>query len=497
MEFNRIRPEPAEQGLVDALESGAVYGPEAGDRDAWPIIRAQTIRNLLRGVYPDVAPDPKGLLLRHVRIDGRIDLDDVDTDIRLSVVNCDMPGGLSARRARIPDLQILGMSLNRSAAREAVLELDGLHASVLRITGTTIINTNGPALSARRLTVDSDVYLDGGFCATANDYFGAVQLSGSTIGGDLHMNHAELTNRLGPALAADKISVGSDVFFLDTQFKGDSDVGVLLLGKATVEGRLFFDDKCSYATFGERDPTVTLTGTDVRGELTIGSALREIKSDSTRWNIDGVTYRTVTVGTDDWLGFLRDSTSHYSTQPYQQFAAVARARGDEKLTRKILIAQHDDLIARSREDDGLLTGRQRTWQRVVKYTVGYGYRTWRALAWLFLVVGLAMVTSFTFGSSDWLWGWGWDWAASALHQPEESKAGAPGDPCRPVDLVVLGLETIPLIPLITGGADRCFVTNSLAGTTFLGISVGLKLAAWALAALFVAGYTNIVRNPGP
>lgn len=552
MQFRREDLEPAEQELAAALETGTVYGPETEDRDTWPVIRADTIRNLLRGVYEDLVPDPKGLRLRHVFIYGRIDLDHLETRTPLELDQCDLPEGLTAVHAQLPVLRLHRMKIDRPSTEEAVVYLEDLHLAELSFKGTTLINRQGPALQADGLTVDSGTNLDEGFTATGHGELGAVRLiaaavggqlvlrgatltnnagpalqadritaeagawldagftavghgprgavrlTRATIGGQLRLRGATLTNEAGPALDADWITVASNVFlggvFSASDFGPD---GAVRMSGATIRGRLVLSD----ARFPEAPeencaPTVVLTGTDVGAELVIDSATLERESTSGRWNIDGLTYRKLSGSSDQWLEFLRVGTRQYSTQPYQQFAAVARARGDEQLTRKILIAQHNDLLARSRHQHGLLTARQRAALRLLKVTVGYGYRTWLAVLWLGLVVALAVVASFAFGSPAWSWLWAWspDLTAAALEQPEGSEAGTP---CRNVDMVVLGLETIPLIPLVSGAKDTCAVTNTAAGIAFLGVSMVLKIVAWALVTLFVAGYTNIVRKPAP
>lgn len=560
MEFARGDLEPAEQELAAALEAGTVYGRDTEDRANWPVIRAKIIRNLLRGVYKDLVPDPMGLRLRHVRIAGRIDLDHLETRILLSLDQCDLPEGLTAVHAQLPILRLRGMTIDRHSELSAVLRLRGLHAAELDLTGTVLTNNQGPALhadgiaidfdcslgngfaatghghlgtvrllgatiggqlnfrgaklnnlenrdsetgpalSADGITVGSDAYLDEKFSATGHGRQGAIRLVGATIGGQLHMSRACLINKTGPALRAEGIIVHSDARFCDEfTAMGHGDLGAVRLAGATIGGQLVL----SSAHFPEMGPesgvpAVVLTGADVRSDLSIDEATLERESHTGSWLIDGLTYRGLNAESNQWLKFLREGTWKYSPQPYQQFAAVARARGDEKLTRKILIAQHSDLLARNRSRGASLTWGQRAGQRVLWATVGYGYKTWLAVLWLALVVAVAVIAAFAFGSPAWHWPWSWSWlpgwSAAALEQPEGSKAGAP---CQDVDLLVLGLETIPLIPLVSGANDSCAVTNSAAGITFLGVSVALKIAAWALVTLFVAGYSNIVRKPGP
>lgn len=110
-----------------------------------------------------------------------------------------------------------------------------------------------------------------------------------------------------------------------------------------------------------------------------------------------------------------------------------------------------------------------------------------ALVWLALLVLVAVGVTFAFGTIE----------AGALRQLEESKAGSSNGLCRPIDLWILGLATIPLIPLVSGDADKCDVTATPQGGAYIAVSILLKVLAWALVALFAVGYSNIVRKPGP
>jgi hypothetical protein len=69
----------------------------------------------------------------------------------------------------------------------------------------------------------------------------------------------------------------------------------------------------------------------------------------------------------------------YQPQPYEQLAAVYRRSGREHDARKVAIAKR-----RHRRET--LTRPGRVWDRVLDWTVAYGYRTWQAGIWLLLLV---------------------------------------------------------------------------------------------------------------
>src|SRR5262245_43933731 len=62
--------------------------------------RARVIRDSLRGRLA-ADPDPHGLRLRGARITGRLDLENVTTDVHLELADCLLEEGVLARDARL------------------------------------------------------------------------------------------------------------------------------------------------------------------------------------------------------------------------------------------------------------------------------------------------------------------------------------------------------------------------------------------------------------
>src|SRR5207247_10869695 len=73
-------------------------------------------------------------------------------------------------------------------------------------------NDSGPALHADSLQVGQDMYLREGFTAAGSGDLGAVRLPGARIGGRFDCTRAELRNDSGPALHADSLRVDRGVF---------------------------------------------------------------------------------------------------------------------------------------------------------------------------------------------------------------------------------------------------------------------------------------------
>ena len=86
------------------------------------------------------------------------------------------------------------------------------------------------------------MFLRGGFTATGAGDDGAVRLIGAHIGGQLDCDGASLRNDSGPALVADSLQVGQDMFLSGgfTATGGGDDVAVDLTG-TRVGGTLVFD----------------------------------------------------------------------------------------------------------------------------------------------------------------------------------------------------------------------------------------------------------------
>ena len=144
--------------------------------------RATVIRDILRGRLA-ADPDPHGLRLRGARITGRLDLENLTTDVNLELRDCLLEEGVLARDARLAAVVLAGCQLEHPA--EPPLDAARLTCSVLDLTGARIIGHAGA---------------------------GAVHLAGAHIGGSLDCAGASLRNDSGPALIADGLQVGQDMF---------------------------------------------------------------------------------------------------------------------------------------------------------------------------------------------------------------------------------------------------------------------------------------------
>jgi hypothetical protein len=250
--------------------------------------------------------------------------------------------------------------------------------------GATLRNDSCPALVAcGGLQVGQGVLLRRGFTATGGGKNSAITLTGARIGGHLDCTGATLRNDSGPALVADGLQAGQDMY---------------LTGGFT-------------ATGGGADAAVDLKGAQVGGTLAFDhpARLEHTADPHRRLAVDGLTYAGVPqpIPAQAWLDLLRDGTPGYAAQPYQQLAAGYRALGDERQAREILMAQRDDELTRADT-----RWPEQLWGKITKYTLGYGYQPWRALLFLATVVAVSCVLAVALGAHD------------ALHKPARRRPRA-------------------------------------------------------------------------
>jgi hypothetical protein len=477
---------PAEQALVDCVGQGELLDllPEGEPVDeaamrSWGddrVCRAAVVRDILRGRLA-ADPDPHGLRLRGARIAGRLDLENLTTNVSLELYDCFLEEGIVARYARLLSLVLSGCRLEHPA--EPPLDATGFTCSVFQLAGAKITghgeagavdlvgahiggqldcsgaqldNDSGPALSASGLDVGQAVFLSGGFTATGHGEAGAVDLVGAHIGGQLSCIGAQLDNDSGPALSADSLDVGQAVF---------------LSGGFT-------------ATGGGKYAAVDLTRTRAGGGLAFDPAgLGHAAGPRWRLAVDRLTYPGVPepVRARGWLRLLRDGTPGYAAQPYQQLAAGCRALGDERRAREVLMAQRDDELAH-----GDTRWHERLWGKITKLTLGYGYQPWRALLFLAAVVALSCVLAVVLG------------AHGGLAQTKDT--AAPGQPCTVTQQVSVGLDlNLPVgTTLARAGCGLPRDAASVTAAWLVTAGWALRVLAWVFAALFIAGFTGAVRK---
>jgi hypothetical protein len=295
--------------LLDA--SGATLTNEAG-----PALMADRLQVdgdlLLRSFEATGSGDLRAVSLRGARIGGQLNA------AGATMTNVTRPA-LYADRLQVDGRLYLRSFEATGSSGIGAVRLLGAHIGAhLEASDATMTNNIGPALAADRLHVDQSPFLRDGFKATGSGDLGALRLRNVRIGGQLEVAGASMTNVTGPALFADGIQVDGDPLLAQFEATG-SGFGAVRLVSAHVGGRISVDAAAvSHPSTG-------------RGKL----ALDGLVSAGLPKNPPA----------DEWLDLLREQTSGYSPQPYQQLAAASQAAGHDVLTRKILMAQRSDQLA--------------------------------------------------------------------------------------------------------------------------------------------------------
>jgi hypothetical protein len=328
--------------------------------------------------------------------------------------------------------------------------------------GADLHNTAGPALAADGVHVERAVFFNLGFIADGAGPGGAVRLLGARVIGRLNCRAGTVRNSTGPALVADGLHIGQDAL-LDEGFtaRGHGEVGAVRLRNAQIGGEFLWGETTAVNTSDPRN----------------------------RWVLTGLTYsgipRSDTAGDDRaaWLTVLREATPVYGAQPYQQLAAAYRALGHDHDVRAILMTQRRDQIER-----GQLSRSERSWASLTGLLLGYGYQPWRALVALAAVLAVSVILTLILGASGAL-------AITSETSTAAATSAATTMPCTPVQTIARGLDLgTPFLPTARSAAGTCDTTTSTTGDVLTIARWFLQLAAWALAALFIAGFTGIVRK---
>lgn len=507
-----------EERLVAATTAGE-FLDLAGAVDAE--VRADVLRDLLRGALGDT-PDPRGVRLAGATVTGVLDLSGLHSEVPLALVSCTLPEVVLLAQADLPRLVLSGCTVGRIDANgmrcAGPVVFDGLrcsgginliHADIaggLSLQRARVDSGDAVALCADGLSVAGNVVLTPGFVATSKNNMGTVRLPAARLGGQLRLNHAELSNTGGgSALLMDSAQVTTSIMLTGMTATAASTFAAVQIIRTRTDSMLFLDGVTVDNPVGPAldgravqvgaelrlgpgftagRGAVLLTGAHVKsalkvesasfaGELDLGEAtvdgplsvpVRELPGPVV---VDGLTYRRVPVGAsvDEWLELLRRRTPGYAAQPYQQLAAVHRAAGHERDTTRILLAQQRDLGGR-----GQLGFSARLWHRVSGLLLGYGYRPTRPLAGLLATFVLACVLVFAAGADDTV---------------ADKRA------CRGTEQLAMAADlAIPLVKL--GGPTACRFVPEAEGFVVGGWVV--TLLGWAFATLFVAGFTGLVRK---
>jgi len=290
----------------------------------------------------------------------------------------------------------------------------------LSCTGGSFQNERGDALNAQGIKVASDVFLRGEFNAV-----GAVSLSGADIRGQLSCTGGSFRNKEGHALNTQNIQVAETVFLGDG-FKAE---GAVWLVGAEIRGQL----NCT----GGRFQTLNARNIKVANEVLIGNFSATVQAyfanatiggnlelknckfthlslaganvsgefrdevnvykDDFELNIDGFRYQRLNAAKErvkdrlKWVGLMSQG-GKFHPQPYEQLMQVYRATGHTNWARDV------GFELEKKRQEVMESWLWKGWYSVLRGTIGYGYKPFRALYWfIFLIaVGFTLFSGASF-----------------------------------------------------------------------------------------------------
>jgi hypothetical protein len=362
------------------------------------------------------------------------------------------------------------------ACREGFTAQGMISLRVARIGGqlnfdsAALTNPEGIALGGDGLTVGQTMFCGDGFTAQ-----GEIHLPGGHIHGQFNLHGATLANPDGAVLVADGLTVDQGMFCVE----GFTAQGAITLRGAHIGGQLNFDGaKLTYpdgfaldlerfrgailvlqpevAPDGAVDLTHAHVDTYVDSQATWPQGLR----------LHGFTYGALVadpeVDARTRLGWLERDLDGYIPQVYEQLAAAYRSIGRNEDARKVA-------IAKQRRRRQTLNGPGRWWNSLLRWTVGYGYQTWKAGVWLLGLVGL-----------------GW-WIFDRAYPTHLVAANPPGQrPSFHAGLYALDL----LLPFADLGYQGAWIAAGWTRAFYL----GWNLAGWVLITAVVAALSGLIKR---
>jgi hypothetical protein len=472
---------PAEREFLSAAASG--NGAELRQQGAGSArsIRADCIRWL--------CTDPKaslriahhvGVVLAHVTIVGKLDLDDTSLEFPLECDTCTFPEGISMVRAHLRSLDLSGCQVGSLGPGDLAFDgsgllvdhdvylVDGFHSSnTFSLERASIggdLDCEGGRFSGQEAAIDATALRVRGRVCFGKDFSasGGVILAGAEVGGGVETYACELTDSAGVALDLSRASIAGNVFLGShcrvrgqLMCAGSTMAGDFICEHATLEnqggialaaGRMTVGGEAKIDSARFRG-AVDLSGTSIKRRLVWknvavekltklnleGAQIGVLDDDAGSWPplvlLDGFIYDHLgmTAPRDrklrrKWLG--RESAGEFSPQPYEQLSRVYAAEGDRGEASELMVDMNDDGAYLHQ-----MSLPRRLFHLTFERLIGYGYRPWNVLAAMAMFV---LLGAFIFGRAE----------ATGTLQPSTN------DPLPRFDVVVYSLDTFaPLIDL--------------------------------------------------
>ncbi|MEV0826748.1 hypothetical protein [Nonomuraea rubra] len=367
------------------------------------------------------------------------------------------PGG----RALNAPLMEIGSGLRATpgfvATGEVFLDSTQVRGSV-NVDGGKLSNPGVTALSLRRLGVTGRLSCSEGFSAD-----GEIVLSSARVEGSVGFQGAALSNPGGRVLSLWEVNAGGGIDCCEgftaegaLSIRNSRIAATLCFAESTIDGELHL--RGVEAASLKIGPQTVLLGTVDLRHTRVG-VLDDVPG---QWPahvlMNGFAYDSLEapLPVQDRLDWLAKEA--YQPQPYEQLATVYRRHGHDEAARDVLLAKQ------RRRRTGQRFG-ARLWGYLQDWTVGYGYRPFRAGLWLaaLLLLGTAVFT---------------------VHQPPAFKPAEA--PAFNAFLYTLDL----LLPIISFGQETAFGPRGLQQW----LAAAMITAGWILATTIVAGLTRALSR---
>ena len=439
----------AERGVLAAFRAGASAADVARTE-----IRGDFLRGLFLGTY-DKEADYRGTRIIGAVIPDALDMEFCETKFPVRFHDCFFAQEIKSQRLVCPESDFSNCVLKKgidamNAKVAGDVNMTKVHAmdqvwmpsmevgGRLDCSGGIFQNNAGVALFAQSIKVVAGVGLCEGFNA-----MGGVSLSSAVIGGQFDCTGGVFQSKAGRALNAHSIRVAGSVF-LCGEFKGevnfigadirgqlvctdgsfqneekvalivqcanvDADVilashksnekderrrllanGLVSFVNATIGGNLMLNN-CALTR-------MSLAGANVLGEFQDDAGIyKNDQGDNIDLDIDGFCYRRLDAAKERvkdrlaWAG-LMSKGDKFRPQPYEQLMKVYREMGHMNWAR-------DAGFALEEKRHGVMNSWMwKGWYRVLRHTIGYGYKPFRALTHWFAPLIVAGIVLFGWSS---------------------------------------------------------------------------------------------------
>jgi len=519
--------------------------------DEWPAsrqIRAALIRWICVDYEARNLIDPEGIRVVGARIAGGLDLSLVNVPFPIVLRNCVFSEIINLAGAEIADLELDGShtlgirasgldvrnNLRMSKGFQSVGAVVLDHAKVgldLDLGGAILRYAKSPGdpfpeklhatLFAYLISVGGNVWLNHRFVS-----YGAVDLGGARIGGNLHFDSGRFINPNNVAIAVPGASVDGVVYLAGWGKDGDVEVtGVANFSFDRVTNNFIVDHAKFLGAPGDNHGFVGTSMTVARSftwrNVTLQNGARldlrdasveALLDDQQSWPapgkliVDGFIYNGLESeagnrvekrarfesdernAVDSRLRWLALQPPGFYSQPYNELAKYYSGTGDDAAAATVLVAEEDDRYQRM----GLLG---RLSGDFLRATIGYGHRPLLAFNWSILIVLIGWVVVMM----------GKRAGVMRLTWPENTPPPST-DHFNGLHPLLYSLDVfLPFVDLHQehywwpdeGSKGEC----TFAGRTITirGSSLRLYLwmqiiAGWLLSAIFVAGITGLIRN---